>query len=141
VDVIEAEGVALDRCVVLCDIEGAEFALFTDEVLHSLRRAHVIVELHDFLLSDPVQRETAIADLKRAAGAHFHVHEITDGLRDMRRIPILQQWTDWDTWLLCTEARYRMMSWLWLQPKDEPALAPAEIDALVLDYQRRIFSA
>lgn len=141
VDVIEGEGVALDRCVVLCDIEGAEFTLFTDEVLRKLRRTHVIIELHDFLLPDPAARETAIADLKRAAEAHFHVHEIQDGLRDMRRIPILQQWSDWDTWLLCVEARYRMMSWLWLQPKGERALSPAEIDALVIDYQRRIFSA
>lgn len=33
-----------------------------------------------------------------------------------------------------------MMSRLWLRPNGSPAQSPAAIDALVIDYQRRIFS-
>lgn len=137
---VEERGIPLKQCVVLCDIEGAEFSLFTDEVLNRLRNTHVIIELHDFLLSDPARRETAIADLRREAERYFDVCEVKDGLRDMRHIPLLRNWSDWDAWLLCIEARYRMMSWLWLRPKGEAALTDAAVDALVIDYQRRIFA-
>ena len=140
-DRVEADGTPLMQCVVLCDIEGAEFSLFTDDVLSRLRHAHVIIELHDFLLKDAARRDTAIADLRRAAERHFDVCEVRDGLRDMRNIPLLRNWSDWDSWLLCVEARYRMMSWLWLRPKGEPALTATAVDALILDYQRRIFAA
>lgn len=138
---VEERGIPLKGCVVLCDIEGAEFSLFTDDVLSRLQNAHVIIELHDFLLADLARRETAIADLKRAAERYFDVREVKDGLRDMRDIPLLRNWSDWDSWLLCVEARYRMMSWLWLRPKGEPALTAAAVDELVIDYQRRMFAA
>jgi hypothetical protein len=137
---VEGHGVALDRSVVLCDIEGAEFTLFTDDVLSRLQNSHVIIELHDFLLADPARRENAVAELKRSAERYFDVCEIKDGLRDIRNIPLLRNWSDWDSWLLCVEARYRMMSWLWLRPKGEPPLTGAALDALVMDYQRRIFT-
>ncbi|WP_449410161.1 hypothetical protein [Methylobacterium komagatae] len=136
---IEAQGVAPRDCVVLCDIEGAEFDLFDDATLATLQGANIIIELHDFLLTDPARRETAIADLKRVAERYFEVIEIKDGLRDIRDIPLLRNFSDWDSWLLCVEGRHRMMSWLWLRPKGSPALSPAAIDTLVIDYQRRIF--
>jgi hypothetical protein len=62
------------------------------------------------------------------------VAEIRDGLRDVRDIPIIRDWSDWDTYLSCVEARYRMMSWLWLAPKHGPAMTPYEIDDLIIDY-------
>ncbi len=140
VSLIEARGIAPRDCVILCDIEGAEFDLFDDATLATLQGANIIIELHDFLLSDPARCGTAIADLKRAAERYFDVIEIKDGLRDIRDIPLLRNLSDWDSWLLCVEARYRMMSWLWLRPRGSPALSPAALDALVIDYQRRIFT-
>jgi len=140
-DLVEARGVPLPQCVVLCDIEGAEFSLFTDAVLSRLQHSHVIIELHDFLLTDPARRDSAIAELRQAAERYFDVCEVKDGLRDIRNIPLLRNWSDWDSWLLCVEARYRMMAWLWLRPKGEAALTAAAVDELVIDYQRRIFAA
>lgn len=139
-DLLAAQGRSLRNCVILCDIEGGEFSLFQDELLARLSEAHVIIELHDFFLADAAVRETAIGNLKRIAERHFHVCEIKDGLRDIRNIPLLRNWSDWDSYLLCVEARYRMMSWLWLRPKHEGALSPVEVDTLILDYQRRIFA-
>ncbi len=138
--VLTAQGLRLTDSVILCDIEGGEFGLFQDDVLAQLKDAHIIIELHEFYLADPAVQKTAIGDLIRAAERHFHVCEIRDGLRDIRNIPHLRNWSDWDSYLLCVEARYRMMSWLWLRPKNEGALTPAEVDSLVLDYQRRIFA-
>jgi hypothetical protein len=139
-NLIRQQGISLNDCVVLCDIEGAEFELFDDHLLRQLSESHVIIELHDFLLRDPAARETAVEALKKVAGTYFHVHEIKDGLRDIRNIPQLRDWSDWDSYLLCVEARYRMMSWLWLQPKSELAPSPAALDTMILDYQRRIFA-
>ena len=139
-DVIVQKGTDLAECVVLCDIEGAEFTLFQDDLLRRLSDCHVIIELHDFLLNDPVARETAVGTLMRAAERYFDVHVVKDGLRDIRNIPPLCDLSDWDSYLLCVEARYRMMSWLWLRPRREGPLSSKDIDAIVLDYQRRIFA-
>ncbi|MFB5149714.1 hypothetical protein WJH60_08960 [Burkholderia orbicola] len=126
--------------VILCDIEGAEFDLFDDALLEQLSGSHVIIEIHDFLLSDPEQAARAFDELSQRAGKYFNVYEIRDGLRDIRDIPLLRHWSDWDAWLMCVEARYRMMRWLWLEPKSQPRRADQDIDRLILDYQRRIFA-
>jgi hypothetical protein len=128
-------GFALGDTVILCDIEGAEFDLFDEPLLQSLSAAHVIIELHQWV-AGPEGAASALEGLVRRAGKHFHVRMIDDGLRDMRGLPILQGWSDWDTWLLCSEGRGRLMSWLWLAPLDETPLDARAIDALVLDYQR-----
>lgn len=139
-DLIVQAGTDLRDCVVLCDIEGAEFTLFQDELLRRLSDCHVIVELHDFMLNDPGARETGVGTLIRAAEPYFDVHVVKDGLRDIRNIPPLRDLSDWDSYLLCVEARYRLMSWLWLRPRGEGALSSRDIDAMVLDYQVRIFA-
>jgi hypothetical protein len=128
-------GFELDDTVILCDIEGAEFHLFDEALLHSLSAAHVIIELHEWV-AGPAESTNALEGLIRRAGKHFHVRIIDDGLRDMRGLTMLRGWSDWDTWLLCAEGRGRLMSWLWLAPLDEVPLGAGEIDALVLEYQR-----
>ncbi|MDS0857791.1 FkbM family methyltransferase [Burkholderia pseudomultivorans] len=138
--ILDAHGSDPAARVVLCDIEGAEFELFDDALLEKLSAGHVIIEIHDFLLADPERAARAFDELRERAARHFHVYEIRDGLRDMRDIPLLRHWSDWDTWLLCVEARYRMMRWLWLEPKSQPRRTDDDIDRLMLGYQRRIFS-
>lgn len=139
--ILSERGGAPAERVILCDIEGAEFDLFDDTLLEQLSGSHVIIEIHDFLLSDPEQAARAFDELSQRASQHFHVYEIRDGLRDIRNIPLLRHWSDWDAWLMCVEARYRMMRWLWLEPKSQPPRATQDIDRLILDYQRRIFAA
>ncbi|MRG43452.1 hypothetical protein, partial [Klebsiella oxytoca] len=51
----------LRRAVVLCDIEGAEFDLFTDALLERLASAFVVIESHDFDRAGGFPRATALA--------------------------------------------------------------------------------
>ncbi|MDQ1159498.1 hypothetical protein QE385_003895 [Sphingomonas sp. SORGH_AS 950] len=135
---LASEGPLVEGTVVLCDIEGGEFDLLTSEVLALFARCHVIVELHDTLLSPPAQALSPLPALKARAEEFFHIYEIRDGLRDMRGIALLEDWSDADVWSLCMEGRKRMMSWLYLVPNDEPALTEADLDSVVLTYQRNL---
>lgn len=105
--------VQLNNAVVLIDIEGAEFDVLTDACLCALRDAHVIVEVHDFLVADGAARLAAL--LERASRV-FDVTTITTGARNPGKFPMLHAWSDTDRWLLCSETRGRKMNWLHLQP-------------------------
>lgn len=136
---LATSGVSLDGAVVLCDIEGAEFNLLTPALLQTLSRCHVIVETHGFLI--PEDNGKALADLMERAGRDFHVHTVKDGLRDMRGIPLLEDWSDADVWSICMEGRKRMMTWLYLVPQHEKPLTDRDIDGMVCAYQRGMFAA
>lgn len=114
---LAAAGVDFQRAAVLVDIESNEFDVLTAECLHDLRHAHVIVEIHDFMRPhDGAQR---YAELRERAQVDFHVHSFTTGARDPSSIPFLRQgWTDTDRWLLCSESRATLMTWLYLEPKE-----------------------
>lgn len=126
------------KAVVVCDIEGGEFGLFDPGLLETLSDCHLIVETHDFLLRKG-RSATALQELKLRAGQYFNVHEVRDGLRYLRDVPLLADWSDSDTWMMCMEGRRRMMTWLYLAPAREAGLREEELDALILDYQKRMF--
>ncbi|WP_323123158.1 hypothetical protein [Burkholderia alba] len=112
-----ARGVDFRHATVLIDIESAEFDVLTAACLHDLRHAHVIVEIHDFMrVHDGAQR---YAELIERAQVDFDVSRFTTGARDPSTIPLLQRgWTDTDRWLLCSESRATLMTWLYLKPKE-----------------------
>lgn len=128
-----------DGTVVLCDIEGAEFDLFTPDLLEALAECHVIIETHDFLLLEDTEAQAPLESLIGRAERVFNVHEIRDGLRDMRGIPLIADWSDADVWSMCMEGRKRMMTWLYLTPKREEKLTELEVDRIVSAYQRKLF--
>ena len=98
------------------DIEGAEFDVLKPECLYELRHSQVIIEVHDFLR--PGTGQVELQTLIERARAYFHVEELRTGARDLSSIPLLSDhWTDTDRWLLCSESRAKLMSWLWLSPK------------------------
>jgi hypothetical protein len=112
---LKQQGVDFAQAVVLCDIEGAEFDVLTNECLHALKDAHVIIEVHDFLVHGGREK---YVDLLQRADEFFHVSEIKTGARDLSGIPLLaDHWTDTDRWLLCSESRAKLMSWLYFAPK------------------------
>jgi hypothetical protein len=137
---LATSGVALDGAVVLCDIEGAEFNLLTPALLQTLSRCHVIVETHEFLISESEDDGKTLAGLMERAGRDFHIHAVRDGLRDMRGIPLLEDWSDADVWSICMEGRKRMMTWLYLAPRHEEPLTDRDIDGIVCAYQRDMFA-
>lgn len=129
----------LAGAVVLCDIEGAEFALFTPELLGLFAECHVIIEIHDFLLPADAQAEAPLANLIQRAEVFFHVHIVKDGLRYLRDIPLLESWSDADVWTMCMEGRKQVMTWLYLVPKREKPIRGNQIDKIILDYQKSMF--
>lgn len=133
-------GVDPANAVVICDIEGGEFELFDEALLNFLSGAHVIIETHDFLYKGELSPASALADLKQRASAHFNVHEVKDGMRYLRDVPLLEGWSDADTWTMCMEGRKRMMTWLYLTPKSEPPLTDEAVDAIIYRYQKQMFA-
>ncbi|WP_244137081.1 hypothetical protein [Burkholderia pyrrocinia] len=109
-------GVDLARSTVLVDIESAEFEVLTLECLQDLRCAHVIVEIHDFMR--PHDGKQRYAELLERAAQVFDVRTFTTGPRDPSQAPLLARgWTDTDRWLVCSESRATLMTWLHLAPK------------------------
>lgn len=131
--VIRSNAVDLSRAVILCDIEGAEFDLFTDELLEHLASACLIIENHDFNRANGFPLAT---DLVRRAGRHFHVTEIHPGPRTLHRIPLIETWNDNDRALLLSEGRLGLASWLVLSPLSAEPLTPEALSRIQADYVR-----
>lgn len=101
--------------LVLIDIEGAEFALLSDEVLKLLSGSTVIVEIHnwvdDFInkyseLLTRLDKWFQIAPIDRAERPTFHLAELRD-------------FTDDNRLLLTSESRPCVMRFLKLTPKKD----------------------
>lgn len=108
-----ASGCAPEDMVILCDIEGGEFALFSDGVLEALRRAAIIIEIHDF---DATQADARNA-LRARAGKRFGVRTIRTGGRDLSGIPDVAALSDLDRALLVSEGRAALGEWWVLTPR------------------------
>jgi hypothetical protein len=107
-------GVAATDCLVICDVEGAEFSIFSAECLAALAGAHVVIELHGFQTPDGGMLErTLIANSQK----HFNVSTVRTSARDLSAIPELETMNDSDRWLICSESRARIMTWLMLAPR------------------------
>jgi hypothetical protein len=104
----------LDQCAFLIDIEGGEFDLLSLGVLSKLQNSVVFIELHDWLFSDGNAR---LRRLKEDAGLFFNISELQTTARDMHLFPELATLCDNDRWLICSEGRARLMTWLRLDPR------------------------
>ncbi len=102
----------LSDSVVLVDIEGAEFDIMTDDVFAAFGKSILIIEIHEFV-DDIVQKYNR---LKRASAATHTARKITTASRDMSVFPELAKLTDNNRWLLCSERRPHLMSWLRFDP-------------------------
>jgi hypothetical protein len=111
---LRSRNIALADVLVLCDIEGAEFDIFDADCLKSLKGAEVVIELHEFMVADGPLKLEALVDRARQ---HFHVHLFKTGYRDLSGIRELDLLSDSDRWLVCSEGRTKMMSWLHLTPR------------------------
>lgn len=117
-----AEFGTLERLVVLCDIEGAEFEVFDEANLQALREATVFIEIHDF---DAAGRQGYARLLERAA-RHFEVQVLGNGPRDPGAFAELRMFNDTDRWLACSEGRGPDAKWLRLSPRLRPHQTPAQ---------------
>jgi hypothetical protein len=107
------QNVDLSKCVLLCDIEGGEFNVFNEKTFEAFKGAVIIIEIHEWHDNGLEKLEK----LKQAASRFFHITELTMGMRDLSIYPELSQYHDSDRWLLCSEGRGKLMTWLKLDPK------------------------
>jgi len=108
-----------DRTVVLLDIEGGEFDLLDANMLGRFHRSIIFIELHEQLVPNGEQR---LQRLLHDASTFFRVTTLRTGKRDLSGFPEVQAVDDNDRWLLCSEGRPYLMSWLRLDPIETDAV-------------------
>jgi hypothetical protein len=101
-------------CLVLCDIEGGEFTVFDELALNHFRKSTVIIELHEFMVSDGVNQ---LASLIKRSTPHFKISYLTTTSRDFSKFTELHKLQDNLRWLIASEGRGELQKWLVLEPK------------------------
>lgn len=105
--------VNLSQTVMLVDIEGAEFDLLDYDCLKIFRKSIIFIELHESLVKNgPNKKNRLIKNAKQ----FFRVSELTTTSRDLSCFNELKDLNDTDRWLICSESRDKLMSWLRLDP-------------------------
>jgi hypothetical protein len=102
-----------DNSILFVDVEGAEFDIFDEAVFLNFSKSIIFIEIHDFFYTDgKLKLNKLLAD----AGATHRVKTIQMTQRDLSTFPELYDWSDHDRWLLCSEGRAKLMTWLRLDP-------------------------
>jgi len=99
--VIDKQRHHLSELLIICDIEGAEYELFSEEILEALRGAKLIIEAHEFTSHMVGERKS----LEKRAEKYFRVRTCTTGSRNPHQFDVLHQLTDTERWLVCAEGR------------------------------------
>lgn len=102
------------KALILCDIEGSEFALFNSETAQSLCDCHVIIELHDFMLLGGDDHRQRL--VRNFTNTHT-VTIIRQGPRDLSKFYELDALNDDERLLIASESRAQSMEWLVAKPK------------------------
>lgn len=100
--------------VILCDIEGAEFELFTEKVLYSLCKNEIIIEVHKLFGSKNWK------DLFKVSSKYFDIKIIYPAPRNLIDLSIFSDisgYSDNDRALLISEGGSNSSEWWHLSPK------------------------
>jgi len=103
----------LASCVILVDIEGAEFDLFDEDVFQDFAKATIIIELHEQFVDHGAEK---LERLKHAGSRTHRIKEIVTGARDLSKFPEVKDFSDYDRWLICSERRRYLQTWLRFDP-------------------------
>lgn len=104
----------LNSAVILIDIEGGEFHLLDSELFGQLKKSIIFIELHDWFFKDG---EKKIKKLLSDATPFFKISRLTTTSRDLSKFPELRDYPDSERWLIASEGRSKLMTWLRLDPK------------------------
>lgn len=105
----------VDNCVLLVDVEGAEFDILIAETFRRFSKSIIIVEMHDHFFPDAQSR---VSRLRKDCESLFHIEELTTTGRDMSLFPELKEFCDTDRWLICSEGRRSMPHWFVMTPRE-----------------------
>lgn len=109
------------RCLVICDVEGAELELLDPIASPELRTFDILVELHD-----PGHRRTSEIVPPRFADTH-EVQLVEPGPRHPAQFPVLRDLPQLDQWLAVWEFRMFPTPWAMLRsrcPVAKPCTTP-----------------
>lgn len=106
---LEKDGFVPENALVLCDIEGAEFAVLSPKLLNDLAGATLIVELHDRLMPDGAGMRQALID-RLPTGAKATI--LKSAPPDWRDMPEIEALNDYDRQLVSTDGRKVLGEWL-----------------------------
>lgn len=98
----------LAKTVVLVDAEGAEFEIFDDDSLAALKQATIVIEIHNWV-EDFWDKYTRFLT---SAAALFNVEFIAPAVRDLTQFPELNDFTDDNRYLICSEGRPNVMRFM-----------------------------
>ena len=96
---------------ILCDIEGGEFDLFSDEILATIRCSNIIIEIHKN------HNKNLEIDLLERVKKYFDVSIIIDNDKNFEGVSELHALNDIDRNLICSEGRSYIGKWWHLSPK------------------------
>ncbi len=98
------------RLGIVLDCEGFERELLLTNP-GAFATSAILVECHDTI-------HPGITDAIAARyQASHHVHRITQGARNPNAIALLKDWNEADRWLVMSERRAGVMTWLWMAPR------------------------
>ena len=103
----------ISQSVLFVDIEGGEFELFDKNIFEKFSKSIIYIELHDWFFSDGNEK---IKKLEEDAKEYFSIEKITTTSRDLSVFKELNEMSDSDRWLICSEGRGRLMTWWRLDP-------------------------
>lgn len=103
----------LGHSVLFIDIEGGEFDLLDKTTFSIFKRSIIFVELHDWLFEDG---DAKLKKLRDDSLITHTISELTMTSRDLSKFDVLKKFSDTDRWLICSEGRGQLMTWLRFDP-------------------------
>ena len=104
----------IENSFLLIDIEGGEFELLNENVLDVFKSSIIIIEIHDWVEGGGRGLEMLIARAKKTHSVEF----FKTSKRDLAKYQELAVYADNDRWILCSEGRPKLMSWMYLKPNN-----------------------
>lgn len=103
----------INDSVVLVDIEGGEFDLLSEAFLEKFHQAYILIEIHNWVDNF----EEKYFKLLLAASKYFYIDKVNPIARDLTKFTELNDFTDDNRYLICSEGRPNVMRFLRLNPK------------------------
>jgi predicted O-methyltransferase YrrM len=113
VEMLSACNVNSSETMFLVDIEGAEFKVLTEEVFAFLKDSMIIVETHAHIYPDPQAEMEGL--IKRASATHRSTTRYP-GPRNPSIFKELEDFSETDRWIVCSEGRHEIQQWLRFDP-------------------------
>lgn len=105
----------IEETLFLIDIEGKEFSLFSDNDLNFLKKGFLIIEDHNFMISDNALKNNFYSSVKK----YFNISIIQNGSRNPFNLDFdfMNKLNDDSRFLILSECRSQKMQWIFLSPK------------------------